>query len=151
MNCPYCEREESRVIESRTTDEGRAVRRRRVCQVCDGRFTTYERIESLPLVVVKKDGRREAFNRDKLIRGLVTACEKRPVNTAQLEALADSVEANLRNRLEQEVASQLIGELVLEELRALDEVSYIRFASVYRQFQSVQEFLTELERLGPRS
>lgn len=147
MTCPYCDHHDSRVIESRTTEEGKAIRRRRECLACGARFTTYERVESLLLVVVKRDGRREPFDRDKLLRGLVKACEKRPVAAAELEALVDRVETSLRNRLEPEVPSRLVGDLVLEQLKGLDEVAYIRFASVYRQFQSVREFLDELNRL----
>ncbi|MGI6082655.1 MAG: transcriptional regulator NrdR [Limnochordia bacterium] len=151
MRCPYCGETDSRVLDSRPTSEGRVIRRRRACPSCDGRFTTYERIESLPLVVIKKDGRREAFDRDKMLRGLLTACEKRPVALATLENLVDQVEMTLRNRMEQEVSSQRIGELVMQGLREIDEVAYVRFASVYRQFGDIQRFMSELEKLIQQS
>lgn len=145
MRCPYCGDPDSRVLDSRPTAEASAIRRRRACPSCDGRFTTYERIESVPLIVVKKDGRREEFDRSKMLRGLVTASEKRPVSLATLEALVDTVEETLRNRMEPEVPSRVIGELLMSRLREIDEVAYVRFASVYRQFSDVQRFMEELQ------
>ena len=147
MKCPYCGEPDSRVLDTRPTAEGSAIRRRRFCSRCEGRFTTYERIESTPLIVVKKDGRREEFDRSKILRGLVTACQKRPVPLATLESLVDMVETTLRNRMEPEVSSRTIGELVMSGLRDTDEVAYVRFASVYRQFGDVQRFMSELEKL----
>jgi transcriptional repressor NrdR len=145
MRCPYCG-EESKVIESRHTDDN-VIRRRRECTVCGKRFNTYERIEFPPLMVVKKDGRREAFDRNKLLSGLLRACEKRPVALADLERLVEEVERDLRSSLEREVPSVEIGERAMEGLRQLDGVAYVRFASVYRQFKDVNEFREQLERL----
>lgn len=147
MRCPYCGEPDSRVLESRPASEGSIIRRRRACSRCDARFTTYERIEAVPLVVVKKDGRREEFDRSKILRGLVTACEKRPVPLATLEKLVDQVENTLRSRMEQEVPSRTVGELVMTGLKDIDEVAYVRFASVYRQFGDVQRFMEELQTL----
>lgn len=144
MKCPYCSYEESKVIDSRSTDEGERIRRRRECLNCSRRFTTYEIIENVPLVVVKKDGSREAFDREKLMRGLMRACEKRPVSLHQLDQIVDDIETKLKNSLDREVPSTLIGEYVMERLRAVDEISYVRFASVYRQFKDVDSFLNEL-------
>lgn len=147
MKCPYCGAPDSKVIDSRATDDGTAIRRRRECVRCERRFTTYEVIEEIPLVVVKKDGRREPFDRAKIMSGLIKACEKRSVSLKQLESLVDEVERELRGKLEGEVRSQEIGELVMERLRSLDEVAYVRFASVYRQFKDIDKFLEELQRL----
>jgi transcriptional repressor NrdR len=147
VKCPYCGEVDSRVVDSRPTSEGRAIRRRRACACCDGRFTTYERVESVPLMVIKKDGRREEFDRQKILRGLLTACEKRPVALATLENLVDQVETTLRNRMEQEISSRSVGELVMQGLREIDEVAYVRFASVYRQFGDIQRFMNELQKL----
>lgn len=147
MKCPYCAHADTRVVESRPTDEDTAIRRRRECLKCGERFTTYERVETVPLMVVKKDGTREEFNRNKILQGLITACEKRPVAMATLENVATSIERTLRNSLETEVSSQAIGELVMEALREIDEVAYVRFASVYRQFKDIKRFIEELESL----
>lgn len=147
MNCPFCGGLESKVIDSRASEEGNAIRRRRECLVCQKRFTTYERVEEVPLMVVKKDGRREPFDRRKLLNGLLKACEKRPVSYATLEKLVSTVERELRNRMDQEVASSVIGELVMEGLRDIDEVAYVRFASVYRQFKDLGDLMRELQNL----
>lgn len=147
MHCPFCGHPDSKVIDSRASDEMNAIRRRRECLICQKRFTTYERIEETPLVVVKKDGRREPFDRKKVIGGLVKACEKRPVAYAVMERLADSVERELRNRMDQEIKSSAIGELVMEGLKEIDDVAYVRFASVYRQFKDLAIFMEELQGL----
>ncbi|NLY74560.1 MAG: transcriptional repressor NrdR [Firmicutes bacterium] len=147
MNCPFCGGLESKVIDSRASEEGNAIRRRRECLVCQKRFTTYERLEEVPLMVVKKDGRREPFDRRKLLNGLLKACEKRPVSYATLEKLVSTVERELRNRMDQEVASSVIGELVMEGLKDIDEVAYVRFASVYRQFKDLGDLMRELQNL----
>ncbi|RKO67440.1 transcriptional regulator NrdR [Desulfofundulus salinus] len=148
MRCPFCGFSESRVLDSRSAEDGYSIRRRRECAGCARRFTTYERVDELPLVVVKKDGRREVFNRNKLLAGLVKACQKRPVSMVTLEALVDEVERTLRSTAELEVSSRQIGEMIMERLRVLDEVAYVRFASVYREFRDVQEFLREIQRLS---
>ncbi len=135
------------MLDSRPTEEGNAIRRRRECLVCGRRFTTYEKVEQVPLLVVKRDGRREAFSRQKIIGGLVRSCEKRPVPISALEALAEEVEQEVRNSAENEVPSVAIGEMVMERLRKLDEVAYVRFASVYRQFTDIKRFREELEKL----
>lgn len=147
MHCPFCGHPDSKVIDSRASDEMNAIRRRRECLICQKRFTTYERIEETPLMVVKKDGRREPFDRQKVIGGLVKACEKRPVAYAVMERLADSVERELRNRMDQEIKSSAIGELVMEGLKEIDDVAYVRFASVYRQFKDLAIFMEELQGL----
>ena len=147
MKCPFCGDSESRVVDSRPTDEGGSIRRRRECLACLKRFTTYETIESLPIIVIKKDGSREAFNRNKLLSGLIKSCEKRPVTLAQLERLAEEVEQHFQNALLGEVESRQIGELVVEKLRKLDEVAYVRFASVYRHFEDIGMFMKELNKL----
>ncbi len=147
MKCPYCAFEESKVIDSRPTDEGERIRRRRECLKCGKRFTTYEIIESLPIIVIKKDKTREVFDRDKLMTGLLRACQKRPVSIDELEKLVDDIEASLHNSLDREVTSDRIGELVMEKLKALDEVAYVRFASVYRQFKDINTFMEELNKL----
>ncbi|MCI8360448.1 MAG: transcriptional regulator NrdR [Clostridiales bacterium] len=147
MKCPFCGYEESRVIDSRPTDEGERIRRRRECLNCQKRFTTYEIIESLPIIVIKKDKSREVFNREKLLTGLLRACEKRPVSLESLEHMIDSIEAVIQNSLDREVTSEKIGELVMDKLRQVDEVSYVRFASVYRQFKDITTFREELNKL----
>lgn len=147
MRCPYCSHEESKVIDSRPTDEGERIRRRRECLNCQKRFTTYEIIESLPVIVIKKDKSREVFNREKLIGGMLRACEKRPVSINDIEAAVDDIEAKLQNSLDREVTSTRIGELVMEKLKTLDEVAYVRFASVYRQFKDISTFMDELNKL----
>ena len=147
MKCPFCGFEESKVIDSRPTDEGQRIRRRRECLSCGKRFTTYEIIESLPIIVIKKDKSRETFNRDKLMTGLLRACEKRPVSIDMLDNLIDEIETVLQNSLDREVSSEKIGELVMEKLKAIDEVAYVRFASVYRQFKDINTFMQELNKL----
>ena len=147
MKCPYCSFEESKVIDSRPTDEGERIRRRRECLKCQKRFTTYEIIESLPIIVIKKDKSREVFNRDKLLNGLLRACEKRPVSLEKLENVIDEIEAVLQNSLDREVSSDKIGELVMDKLKDVDEVAYVRFASVYRQFKDIGTFMNELNKL----
>lgn len=144
MRCPFCKLSDSRVLDSRPTVEGDSIRRRRECGGCGKRFTTYEKVEGLLLVVVKKDGRREAFDRQKLMLGLIKACQKRPVSTEKLESIVDTIERDLRNLMEPEVKSEYIGELVMKELRGLDEVAYVRFASVYREFRDAESFMQEL-------
>jgi transcriptional repressor NrdR len=147
MKCPYCSYEESKVIDSRPTDEGERIRRRRECLKCQKRFTTYEIIESLPVVVIKKDKSREVFSRDKLINGMLKACEKRPVSINDIEHAVDDIEVILQNSLDREVTSEKIGELVMDKLKGLDEVAYVRFASVYRQFKDISTFMDELNKL----
>ena len=147
MKCPFCAHDNSKVVDSRPSDEGSSIRRRRECIACKNRFTTFETVESLPLVVVKKDNSREAFDREKLLRGLMRACEKRPVSLHQLEELVADIEQALQNSMEKEVRSNVIGEMVMERLAKLDEVAYVRFASVYRQFKDLDTFLQELNRL----
>lgn len=140
MKCPYCGHKDDKVLDSRSIREGEGVRRRRECLACGRRFTTYEEIEEMRLVVVKKDERREPFDRSKVLKGMLTACEKRPVSVAQLESAADEIERALYNRGDKEVRSAEIGDMVIEKLRRLDQVAYVRFASVYRQFEDVTQF-----------
>jgi transcriptional repressor NrdR len=147
MRCPFCKRDDSKVLDSRESAEGTVTRRRRECLSCHKRFTTYERVEELMPLVVKKDGRREPYDREKLISGLQKAVEKRPVSMAQLEALVAEVEARILERGEKEVPSSLVGEEVMRRLRALDQVAYVRFASVYRSFRDIEEFMDELKGL----
>ena len=147
MKCPYCSYGESRVIDSRPTDEGERIRRRRECLKCGKRFTTYEVIETVPVVVIKKDRSRETFDRNKLLNGLLRACEKRPVSLDTLENVVDEIQNTLQNSLEREVPSSRIGEYAMDRLKDIDEVAYVRFASVYRQFQDVHSFMEELSRL----
>ena len=147
MKCPYCSYEESKVIDSRPTDEGERIRRRRECLKCGKRFTTYEIIETVPVIVIKKDGSREAFDRDKLLRGLLRACEKRPVPLNLLEEAVDDIQNTLQNTLDREVSSSRIGEYAMEKLKSIDEVAYVRFASVYRQFKDINTFMEELTRI----
>ncbi|MDK2800987.1 MAG: transcriptional repressor NrdR [Clostridiales bacterium] len=147
MRCPFCDYEESKVIDSRPTDEGLAIRRRRECLKCSKRFTTYEKVENIPLVVIKKDKSRETFNRDKLMNGLLRACEKRPISLHSLENIVNEIEGAIYNSLEREVTSHQIGEMVMQKLKDLDEVAYVRFASVYRQFKDINNFLNELNKL----
>lgn len=144
MKCPFCGFEESKVIDSRPTDEGEKIRRRRECIKCTKRFTTYEIIENVPIVVVKKDKNREVFDRSKLIKGMLTACEKRPVSMETIEKTVDEIETTLQNSLDREVTSVHIGELVMEKLKKIDQVAYVRFASVYKQFKDVNAFMEEL-------
>jgi len=147
MKCPYCGHLESKVVDSRPADEGASIRRRRECLACHKRFTTYETMESLPLMVVKKDGNRQTFDKAKLLNGMIRACEKRPVSYDTLEKIADEIEQELQNSLERETSTERIGELVMERLKNVDEVAYVRFASVYRQFKDINTFMTELNKL----
>lgn len=147
MKCPFCGCEDSKVIDSRPTDEGERIRRRRECNSCLKRFTTYEIIESVPVIVVKKDHSREVFDRRKLLGGMLRACEKRPVSLDALENAVDDIETNLQNNFEREVTSEKIGEMAMEKLRCLDEVAYVRFASVYRQFKDINTFMDELAKI----
>ncbi len=147
MKCPFCNFEDSKVIDSRPTEEGTSIRRRRECIECGGRFTTYEKVETIPLIVVKNDNSREPFDRHKLLNGLVRACVKRPVSMADLERLVDDIEATMSNSLRREFASQEVGEMAMERLKGLDEVAYVRFASVYKKFQDVDTFRKELNKL----
>jgi transcriptional repressor NrdR len=147
MNCPFCAYEESKVIDSRPTDEGQRIRRRRECLQCGKRFTTYEIIESLPIIVIKKDKSRETFNRNKIMNGLLRACEKRPVSIDMLDKVIDDIEIIIQNSLDRGVTSEKIGELVMEKLKGIDEVAYVRFASVYRQFKDINTFMSELNKL----
>ena len=147
MKCPFCSYEEQKVIDSRPVEESNSVRRRRECLQCQKRFTTYERIESVPVMVIKKDKTREEFDREKLLNGLLRACQKRPVSVQQLETIVDEIETQISNSLDREVTSQYIGELVMIRLKKIDEVSYVRFASVYRQFKDINTFMEELKKL----
>ncbi|MEW5865358.1 MAG: transcriptional regulator NrdR [Bacillota bacterium] len=147
MRCPYCGYPESKVVDSRATDEGSAIRRRRECLSCERRFTTYETVDEVPLMVVKKDGRREPFNRNKILTGLMKACQKRPIPMNVLEQVTSEVERELRGRLDPEVSSEVIGEMVVRKLRSLDKVAYVRFASVYREFKDIDTFMQELKKL----
>ena len=147
MKCPFCAYLESKVVDSRPADEGASIRRRRECLSCHKRFTTYETMESLPLMVVKKDGSRQSFDRNKVMNGLIRACEKRPVPYHMLEEMVNEIEQVLQNKMEREISSSEIGELVMERLKKVDEVSYVRFASVYRQFKDINTFMRELNKL----
>ena len=147
MRCPYCSYSESKVIDSRPAEEGTTIRRRRECLSCGKRFTTYEIIERLPLLVIKRDGSRQSFDRMKVIGGMVKACEKRPVPVDQIERVADEIEQELQSSLEREVSSEQIGEMIMDRLRDMDQVAYVRFASVYRQFKDINTFLDELNKL----
>lgn len=147
MKCPYCGYSESRVIDSRPAEEGATIRRRRECLSCQKRFTTYEIMERVPLVVIKKDGSRQTFDKMKILNGLLRACEKRPVALSDMQQVADEIEQELQNSLEREVDSSVIGELVMKKLKNLDEVAYVRFASVYRSFKDLNTFMDELNKL----
>ena len=147
MKCPYCGFDESKVIDSRPADEGKSIRRRRECLSCEKRFTTYETVETLPLIVIKKDGSRQTFDRDKLLGSMLKACEKRSVPLAKLEEIAREIEQSLQNDMEREVSSAVVGERVMQRLKEVDEVAYVRFASVYRQFRDIGTFMEELEKL----
>ncbi len=144
MKCPYCHNNSDKVIDSRETQEGVSIRRRRECTSCGKRFTTYEYIEKVPLMVVKKDGRREPFNREKILNGLMRACQKRPISMERLDQLVSEVESSIQKKFDQEVAAEHVGELVIEKLSQIDEIAYVRFASVYRQFKDVNQFMKEL-------
>ena len=147
MKCPYCSYLESKVVDSRPTDEGESVRRRRECLSCQKRFTTYETIESLPLIVVKKDGTRQTFDKNKVLRSILKACDKRQISLFDMEQLVTGIELNLQNSLEREISTQEIGQLVMDRLKDLDEVAYVRFASVYRQFKDINTFVVEINNL----
>ena len=147
MKCPYCGYEESKVIDSRPTDEGERIRRRRECLECARRFTTYEIIESLPIIVIKKDSTRQTFQREKMLDGMIKACEKRPVSLDTLERAASDIEATIQNSMDREISSTMVGELVMDKLKEIDEVAYVRFASVYRQFRDINTFMDELNKL----
>ena len=147
MKCPFCGFADSKVIDSRPADDGTTIRRRRECLDCQKRFTTYEVMERMPLVVIKRDGSRQSFDKIKIINGMLRACEKRPITMAQIEAIADDIEQELRGSLESEVHSDHIGELVMNRLKDLDEVAYVRFASVYRSFKDINTFMEELTKL----
>lgn len=147
MKCPYCGYKEDKVIDSRSSSEGNSVRRRRECLKCERRFTTYEYIEQIPLLVVKKDSRRESFDRNKILSGIVKACEKRPVSREKMEDVVTSIERIVMRKYEKEIPSTVIGELIMEKLFAIDDVAYVRFASVYRQFKDVNQFMSELKEI----
>ena len=147
MKCPFCGYTDSKVIDSRPAEDGTTIRRRRECLECAKRFTTYEIIERMPLVVIKRDGSRESFDKVKIINGVIRACEKRPVTMTQIEDLANDIELELRGRLESEVSSEVVGEMVMARLKDLDEVAYVRFASVYRSFKDINTFMEELTKL----
>lgn len=144
MKCPFCGYSESKVIDSRPTDDGAKIRRRRECMKCQKRFTTFEAIETIPLYVIKKDDTREQFSRDKILRGLMRACEKRPVSVEDMERIADEIETNIANSLEKEITTTFIGDLVMEHLKDIDEVAYVRFASVHRQFKDINSLYDEV-------
>lgn len=147
MRCPFCLFEESKVVDSRSTDDNTTIRRRRECLSCNKRYTTYEKVEDIPILVVKRDSTRENFNKEKIINGLIIACQKRPISRKQIEELAEDIEKSISNKMITEVESKLIGEMVMERLKNLDEISYVRFASVYRQFKDINTFLEEIKSL----
>ena len=147
MKCPYCGYKESKVVDSRPADENASIRRRRECLKCEKRFTTYETVENLPMVVIKKDGSRQSFDRSKVLRGIQRSCEKRPVPVADMERMALEIEQELQNKLEREISTELVGEMVMDKLKKADEVAYVRFASVYRQFKDINTFMSELNKL----
>ena len=147
MRCPYCSFDEDKVIDSRPTDEGYAIRRRRECTGCQKRFTTYEKVEDMPLMIIKKDLSRQPFSRDKLLRGLEKACEKRPVSRSQLEKIVDEIEGRIYGTLHKEIGVAEIGEMIMDRLKGIDDVAYVRFASVYRQFKDISTFLDELQKM----
>ena len=147
MRCPYCSYEESKVVDSRATDDYTAIRRRRECLRCSKRYTTYEKVEDIPILVIKKDSIRETFNKDKIMSGIVKACQKRPVSRSQMQNIVDDIEKNISNKMIVEIKSEDIGEMVMERLKNVDEVSYVRFASVYRQFMDINTFMEEIKNL----
>ena len=147
MRCPFCDNIDTKVIDSRPTEEGHAIRRRRECEKCNKRFTTYEKVEEITLMVIKKDGSREAFDRNKIMNGIIRACEKRPVPMAEIEKIVSNIERGLNNMMEKEMESSIIGEYVMEHLKDIDDVAYVRFASVYRQFTDAENFRSEIEKL----
>lgn len=145
MKCPFCGCDDSKVLDTRPTDEGYTIRRRRECLSCQKRFTTYEKIEKSPIMVIKKDGNRQAFDREKIIRGMIKSCEKRPVSISEIEDAVNNIEKKIENSMRKEIISLEIGDMVMDELKDLDEVSYVRFASVYREFKDLQSFMDELK------
>ena len=147
MKCPHCGFQESKVVDSRHSEDGTSIRRRRECLSCQKRFTTYETVESLPIIVVKRDNSRQAFDRNKIMNGMLRACEKRPVSMQDLENAVNEIEASVQNSLEREITTEFIGEQVMEKLKGLDEVAYVRFASVYRQFKDIHSFMQELNKI----
>ena len=147
LKCPFCSYEESKVVDSRSTEDNMSIRRRRECLKCSKRYTTYEKIEDIPILVIKKDSSREYFDKSKIVNGLIKACQKRPVSRAQIEAVADEVEKKISNAMLAEIKSDYIGEIIMESLKNIDEVSYVRFASVYRQFKDVNTFMEEIKNL----
>lgn len=147
MKCPFCDYYETKVVDSRPTDEGQAIRRRRECIKCSKRFTTYEKVEEIPLIIIKKDKSRESYDRNKILNGILKACEKRPVPLSVIEETVDEIEKTLYNSMEKEVTSQHIGEMIMNKLKNIDEVAYVRFASVYRQFKDINTFMEELKKL----
>lgn len=152
MKCPFCSHNESKVVDSRPTDEGQAIRRRRECMTCTKRFTTYEKIDEIPLIVVKKNGNRESYNKSKILNGVIKACEKRPISLQDIEELVDGIEKQLYNTMEREITTEFIGNLVIEKIKELDEIAYVRFASVYREFKDINTFMDEVKKiLGEKS
>ena len=147
MKCPFCFNDESKVVDSRSTDDNTTIRRRRECTKCNKRYTTYEKIEDIPVLVIKRDWARENFNKEKIINGLIIACQKRPVSRKQIEEIAEDIEKKISNKMLTEIESETIGEMVMEKLKEIDEISYVRFASVYRQFKDINTFLEEITRL----
>ena len=147
MKCPFCFNDESKVVDSRSTDDNTTIRRRRECTKCNKRYTTYEKIEDIPVLVIKRDLARENFNKEKIINGLIIACQKRPVSRKQIEEIAEDIEKKISNKMLTEIESETIGEMVMEKLKEIDEISYVRFASVYRQFKDINTFLEEIPRL----
>ncbi len=147
MKCPFCNYENTRVIDSRPAEDNSSIRRRRVCDVCNKRFTTYEKVETIPLIIIKKDNNREAYDRTKIETGVLRACHKRPVSADNIEVLVDEVEADILNRGEKEINSRIIGELIMNKLKDLDAVAYVRFASVYREFKDINTFMDELKKV----
>lgn len=147
MKCPYCGQLESKVVDSRPADDGESIRRRRECLACKKRFTTYETVETLPLIVIKKDGSRQSFEKNKVLTGIIRACTQRPVSMETMMRIADEVEQELQNSMSREISANRIGELVMDKLKVVDEVSYVRFASVYRQFKDIDSFMEELNKL----
>ena len=147
MKCPFCFNDESKVVDSRSTDDKTTIRRRRECTKCNKRYTTYEKIEDIPVLVIKRDLARENFNKEKIINGLIIACQKRPVSRKQIEEIAEDIEKKISNKMLTEIESETIGEMVMEKLKEIDEISYVRFATVYRQFKDINTFLEEITRL----
>jgi transcriptional repressor NrdR len=147
MNCPFCEYHETRVIDTRPTDEGQKIRRRRECIKCKKRFTTYEKVENIQLMVIKKDKTRESFDRDKIVNGIIKACEKRSIPLKKIQEIADKIEKTILNDMENEISTDKIGEMVMKELKDIDDVAYVRFASVYREFKDLNTFMDELKKM----